>query len=594
MIRRSEWMTKILMNVRASVWRRLFFVFAAATAAESVPCEPLPLEPISIAVQAHVHPDLDVFIRRTLSEVETALQDTVIFSDVLSVEELLDPAVVSNYQYVIASAPVFSTLERFAGFASVASIRPVESLSTETASAAVILVPAKGNQSVTYKSLRHARLGIPSTDAFEVSMLVRAELQWQGLDQAFFKFVSIDGSATQLIDVLKSGAVDAVAVPSLWLRSLDQGGLKVVEPRLNLEMKLAHSTAAAPGWAMASSIRTSREEGENMGALLKSLDEHEGLVWEVPADYRSIHQILRLLDDPLYHRLGKQSLAELAREYAVWIALLMMVAVGLLLHSARADRLVRRRTLELERMHQARQEAEERYATLERASIVGQMSSLVAHELRQPLAAVSNYLMGARRRLRNGDLEPETLLFALERALFESARANSIVEHVQDYARKRPQKLGVGRERINASELVAAIASDYADSQGQSRVECSAAPGLFIEADRLEMELAVKNLLKNALEAGRANGHPMVVLQAYPDADHCLRIEITDQGRALDEAAFHRLQTPMNSTKPDGLGLGLAIVRRIIESHGGHLEFQRRVPQGLAVSIVLPLCRSSS
>ena len=88
-------------------------------------------------------------------------------------------------------------------------------------------------------------------------------------------------------------------------------------------------------------------------------------------------------------------------------------------------------------MHQKQKLAQTRYEQLEKASIVGQMSNLVAHELRQPLAAITNYTMGIRRRLKNGILDDDSLSFALQRTLEESVRANAIVEHVQSYAKQK-------------------------------------------------------------------------------------------------------------------------------------------------------------
>ena len=89
-----------------------------------------------------------------------------------------------------------------------------------------------------------------------------------------------------------------------------------------------------------------------------------------------------------------------------------------------------------------RQQASERqFEALERMTAVSQMSNIVAHELRQPLATVTNFAMGVRRRIANGTLTADSLEFALGRILAENERASDIVEHVRDYARKRRRQI---------------------------------------------------------------------------------------------------------------------------------------------------------
>lgn len=554
-----------------------------------VRAEPVVMPPLSILLQTQPDERLRDFIDASLNDVALVLQDHAVLTTTKPAGSFTDSAVFSNARFIIASAPVYALLERYGGFTAVASIKPDEAINADSASSTVVLVRRHpGNALVTLKALKGKTLAVLASEAFETRMQLADELLSQRQDaKSFFKITEHRGNWQSLIDALRRGDCDAVALSSRLVRNLGPQlpkDLHVVEPRLNLELNLPHTTSAYPGWVFAASFQTSRDFSDNLGALLRSLPDRQGYRWTKAADYRTIHQVLQRTDAAFYKSLQHRSIGQILLDYAAWILLVLVVLAGLVLHGVLAERLVKRRTRELAEMHQKQQEAQTRYEHLEKASIVGQMSNLVAHELRQPLAAITNYTMGARRRLKNGALDADSLSFALERTLQESVRANAIVEHVQGYAK---QKRRTSR-RFDLTAFLTGIASQYNDSQGNPRIKLNLQPHLELNADPLEIELCVKNLIKNAFEAGLAARKPMISLTAGCGDDGAVRICVSDEGFALSDTAFESLSVPFNSAKPDGLGLGLAIVRKITESYAGHLEFERRKPQGLAVTIVLP------
>lgn len=573
--------------------RLLVAVLCSLTASASA--ESLASAPIGIAVQTQSNPRLDAFIEKTLDDIALILEDRAILVERHRLTDLSDPAVFSQTQFVIASAPLFALLERYGGFSAIASIRPLQAYDAESASSTAVLVrkPLDG-EIRTLKSLKGKTLGILRSESIETKMQLTNELRLQQQDpDDFFKITEANLSVEKLLNELRSGTFEAAAIPSSSLRDLPRSSfsqLQVVEPRLNLELNLPHTTGVYPGWVFAASLQISKTAADNMGALLRSLPARNDFRWSPAADYRSIHQVLQRIDEPTYKSLQRRSLQELIADYASWILLAVVVVAGLLLHGFRAERLVQKRTTELQAMHRAQQAALTRYEQLEKASIVGQMSNLVAHELRQPLAAITNYVMGAKRRLNNGLLDKDSLLFALQRTLQESRRANAIVEHVQGYAKQKRRCC----QTIELGSFLKTIASQYDDSTGQPRIRLHLESELYLEADPLELELCVKNLVKNAFEAGLAAREPIIDIAAAPEQEGIIRIEVRDRGYPLSDEAFDALTVPFNSGKPDGLGLGLAIVRKIAESYAGHLEFKRNRPQGLSVAMILPSANSDS
>ncbi len=568
--------------------RRLIAIGTFVVSA-SIHADPVVMAPMTVAVQSQSDERLEFFIAQSLTDSAVIYQEHAVLSSKHSAGEIADPALFSNTQFIVASAPVYALLERYGGFTAIASIVPQEAINADSASSTVVLVQkSPSDEIVTLKSLKGKSLALLASDALETRMQLADELISQRHNaDAFFEVSEFDGSPSLLISALKNGTFDAVALASHVLRDLPPEsliGLQVVEPRLNLELNLPHTTSVYPGWVFAASFKTSRDFADNLGALLRSLPAREGFTWTRAADYRKIHLVLQRTDDTLYKSLQRRSVSDLLKQYSAWIILVIVILVGLVLHSVLAERLVQRRTRELDEMHRKQKESQTRYEHLEKASIVGQMSNLVAHELRQPLAAITNYTMGARRRLKNGMLDDENLLFALERTLQESRRANAIVEHVQGYAKQKKRNCS----RLNLNAILVDIAAQYTDSQGKPRIRLKLQENLTVLADPLEIELCVKNLIKNAFEAGLAAHNPIIELSASRDLEGTLKIRVSDRGFALSDDAFSSLTMPFASSKPDGLGLGLAIVRKIIESYAGHLEFERVEPQGLAVTIVLP------
>ncbi len=219
---------------------------------------------------------------------------------------------------------------------------------------------------------------------------------------------------------------------------------------------------------------------------------------------------------------------------------------------------------------------------MEKTSIVGQMSNIVAHELRQPLAAISNYSLAIKRRLSKGNLDEEALSFAISRLLAESCRASEIIEHVQRYAKGKPSDW----KSFSVSELLKSICDNYLNSQQTPLVRFESHEDTQFIGDPLEIELIARNLIKNAIEATSQVTRPQILLELYSE-NGGIRITVSDNGPKLSEEALANLIEPLRSTKIGGLGLGLSIVKRISESYEGHVEFASNTPTGLKVTAFL-------
>jgi signal transduction histidine kinase len=217
-------------------------------------------------------------------------------------------------------------------------------------------------------------------------------------------------------------------------------------------------------------------------------------------------------------------------------------------------------------------EQEAKLQATARLVAVGEIASSIAHELNQPLAAITNYVRGGLRRLRAGGAEPEALAGALEQAGEQAERAGQIIRRVRDFVNSRQPVLAT----LDLNALVAqaaAAATPDATRQG-ARLALHLAPALPpARADAVMIEQVILNLVRNAVEASAtvAGGNRQVDIHTARGEPGVLEVTVADRGPGISGEAAGRLFEPFYTSKPEGMGLGLNICRSIVEFHGGRL-----------------------
>jgi len=269
------------------------------------------------------------------------------------------------------------------------------------------------------------------------------------------------------------------------------------------------------------------------------------------------------------------------------------------------DTSIRKAAEDLARQQQDRMQFTSRLTTM------GEMASSLAHELNQPLSAISNYCMGVAKRL-EGNLDPSVskdILPALEKASEQAHRAGTIIQRIRGFVkRSEPQRKfssitaiiedAVGLVEIEAHRHRLSITSNLAGDLPEVNID----PVLILQV--------LVNLLKNALDSVR-EAYPLSSRWSAPpvnisaDLDTStfpamLRIQVTDSGGGIAQSVIERMFEPFFSTKVDGMGMGLNICRSIIESHHGRLwasnvmDSERTKLAGCTFTMLLPLESSDS
>jgi len=241
----------------------------------------------------------------------------------------------------------------------------------------------------------------------------------------------------------------------------------------------------------------------------------------------------------------------------------------------------RKQAEESARQHQ------ERLQSTARLVAVGEMASSIAHELNQPLAAISSYCTGATNLLRNHAPATEVLP-ALDKAVEQARRAGQVIRRIYSLARPGESRF----ETVDFVErLEAALAlMDSEIRQKAIRVSMKLSPQAAVDGDPVLLEQALFNLLRNAIESMRdsAPEHRQLVI-ALSCVDGYAKLAIADRGCGIDARVAGQLFDPLFSTKPEGMGMGLAICRSVLENHRGRLSFEANPEGGTVFHVLLPL-----
>lgn len=270
--------------------------------------------------------------------------------------------------------------------------------------------------------------------------------------------------------------------------------------------------------------------------------------------------------------------------------------------SAILDLSEQRRVEELNRASQERLQATARLAT------VGEMASLLSHELNQPLAAIASYASGTINLLDGTprdapSLPTEDLREAMRRIGEQADRAGRVIKSVADFVRRREQV----REAVAPHQLLEAI-QPLLGLQAKKlglRVQIRVAPTCPpVLCDRTMVEQVLLNLARNGMQAmpegdpPASSGHRVLTIAVglsrlhADDSEHLrkawVEFTVTDHGRGLSDEVRNKLFTPFFTTRAEGMGLGLSLCRTVIEQHGGALTHEPAQPRGTVFRFTLP------
>ncbi|MFP6610109.1 MAG: ATP-binding protein [Deltaproteobacteria bacterium] len=223
-----------------------------------------------------------------------------------------------------------------------------------------------------------------------------------------------------------------------------------------------------------------------------------------------------------------------------------------------------------------------------RLNTVGEMAAGLAHEINQPLSAILSFARGCERRLRAGDARMDDILQALGAIGEQAERSSNVIRRLRRFLARGEVKLKPADLNELVRESVALVGLD--SSARAVRIVVELDPSLpRVAVDVVQIEQVLINLLRNALDAtaGNRGSSAVVTVRSATGDGGSAEISVSDLGEGINGAAVEELFEPFFTTKKDGLGMGLAISRSIVESHGGRIWADEVAEGGLKVSFSL-------
>jgi len=242
------------------------------------------------------------------------------------------------------------------------------------------------------------------------------------------------------------------------------------------------------------------------------------------------------------------------------------------------------------RAEEALQQAEADLARLNRVMLLGEMTASIAHEINQPIAAVITNANAGLRWLGAQSPDIDEVRQAFGRIVRDGTRAGEVIGRIRALVRKLPPR----RELLDINQTIReVIALTQTETQRNAvGLQSRLANDLpLVSADRVQLQQVLINLIINAVEAmaGTSNGLRELTIVSGVDYANGIVVEVQDTGPGLNPEQLDRLFQSFYTTKPEGIGMGLAISRSIAEAHGGYLSATPNSPRGAVFRLTLPI-----
>lgn len=499
--------------------------------------------------------------------------------------------------FVLAPSDVFLGLINWYGAQAIAVRKNNFATDPGSSVGSTIIVPSNRNDIRTLEDLKGRTVAASLPDSLGGWLALQGELRSHGFDHEKF-FKRVDFMTFQLPDVINNvlaGYSDAGVLSACQLeaaekaRLIAQGQFKVINLKKYDGLQCKHSTQLYPDQVFGTLNFSRPELLKQVSIALLSMPDQPLFSWQIAGKFDRISALYRSLELGQWAPRPWTFKALLTRFWKELILLLILLGV-LLCNEWRLRHLVQVRTADLNHALEEKNSLLEldlqlrnRIAIMERNSLVSQMSSMIAHELKQPLASIINYTTVIQMRLEGLDVEDPAMDKATTAIGRETNRIVDIVDRVRSYIHKTPSRQSCC-DLTQITQKAIQSFGHYAEG-ATANIRTKLKSSVFVMGDELELEILILNLLKNAAQAVKTVDDATIYVE-LSDRDGYCTLTVRDNGPTLSEENFQRLTQASESTSPGGLGLGLGIVRSIADAHSANIHIRQLKPRGIAVKVI--------
>jgi len=498
--------------------------------------------------------------------------------------------------FIVGPADTFFTLINTAGAQAIATRKNIWAKDGGASVGSAVIVRADRTDLETLADLKGRLIAASLPDSLGGWLAFAGEVARQGLSTEQFtkqtNFVSFEFPA--VFESVLDGRAAAGVLTACQLELAETSGmiepglLRVINRKTTDAISCSHSTDLYPGQTFGVLDFSRPELTREVAVAVFTMPPQRNYVWQVAGQFHAVAALYRDLQiGPFAQK--PWTWREFLKRYYLYLLAALGLLVLLFVNEVRLNKLVARRTAALlesieenRRLAQDKQRAIEQLSLMERNSLVSHMGSMIAHELKQPLATITNYCEVAKIRLEDADNPALENLF--ETMQKEIQKISGIVDRVRAYARRRNTRHGPVRLDQVAEEALASFRTYREFQEIAPRIDAKLLPGCWVMGDRLELEILIINLLKNGARAAASVAAPALSL-AIRQEPGTVELLVSDNGPRLSDEAFERLHHAADSTSAEGLGLGLSIVRSIADAHSAKLSLHRLPQQGICFDI---------
>jgi two-component system sensor histidine kinase TtrS len=451
------------------------------------------------------------------------------------------------------------------------------------------------------QDMRGSRLAANLVGGFYGYQIGLGELAANGYNpERFFSSISFLGrDLHKVVDAVIAGEADIGSLSSCFLEDnypTDSTVWQKIKPvALKGSKPCLTSTELFPNWSVSTTPSTSSEISKEVTkALLEMPAAEDGMQWTIATDFTKTDRLFRELKIGPWQFLTTWFQKEFITHYAGWTLLAAVIALLLLLSNYILQKIVRKRTRDLSEaleaqksLRKAADEANRRLELIQRVSVIEQMGSMIAHELRQPLSVISAYTHAASTRFKNGLISENEALEVLAKVQKQAEKAESIVDRVRSYAKGQD---GAKCEMTLKEALEKSYGLFKKSDRFQGDISLSLKQNPKIWGSPLEVEIVIFNLLQNAADALKdASKRDAKICVELFTRDGNAVVRIVNSGPLFTAEDVQNMLNPLYTTNRKGLGLGLPIVTNIVRRHQGRFTLIPNTKGGICAELVFPI-----